>query len=223
MIREHEVWAEILQNKQNNPIQVVTPTHLANVIYTSGSTGKPKGVMVEHSGLCNLAQAQIQAFDVHSDSRVLQFASFSFDACISEILMALGSGARLYLGTKDSIMPGMPLIERLKDDGITHVTLPPSALAVLPVEELPTLQAIVVAGEACPLELMRQWSKGRNFFNAYGPTEASVCAAIAKCTPLDQKISIVVQLPIPRYTYLTKTCNQYLWVYQENCTLVVQG
>ncbi|QMS92432.1 NcpA [Nostoc edaphicum CCNP1411] len=185
-----EVWSEILQNKQNNPIQVVTPTHLANVIYTSGSTGKPKGVMVEHSGLCNLAHAQIQAFGLSGDSRVLQFASFSFDACISEILMALGSGARLYLGTKDSIMPGMPLIERLKNDGITHVTLPPSALAVLPVEELPTLQAIIVAGEACPLELMRQWSKGRNFFNAYGPTEASVCAAITKCTPKDQKISI---------------------------------
>ncbi|MBD2521399.1 non-ribosomal peptide synthetase [Nostoc sp. FACHB-133] len=185
-----KVWSEILQNKQNNPIEVITPTHLANVIYTSGSTGKPKGVMVEHSGLCNLAQAQIQAFGLDCDSRVLQFASFSFDACISEILMALGSGARLYLGTKDSIMPGMPLIERLKNDGITHVTLPPSALAVLPVEELSTLQVIVVAGEACPLELMRQWSTGRNFFNAYGPTEASVCATIAKCTPKDQKISI---------------------------------
>ncbi|MEH2077515.1 MAG: amino acid adenylation domain-containing protein [Nostoc sp.] len=185
-----EVWSEILQNKQNNLIEVVTPTHLANVIYTSGSTGKPKGVMVEHSGLCNLAQAQIQTFGVDCDSRVLQFASFSFDACISEILVALGSGARLYLGTKDSLMPGEPLMERLRDYAITHVTLPPSALAVLPVEELPTLQAIVVAGEACSLELMRQWSKGRNFFNAYGPTEASVCATIAKCTPLDQKISI---------------------------------
>ncbi|MEH2114380.1 amino acid adenylation domain-containing protein [Nostoc sp.] len=185
-----EVWSEILQDKQNNLIEVVKSTDLANVIYTSGSTGKPKGVMVEHSGLCNLAQAQIQVFGVDCDSRVLQFASFSFDACISEILMALGSGARLYLGTKDSIMPGMPLIERLRDDAITHVTLPPSALAVLPVEELPTLQAIVVAGEACPLELIRQWSKGRNFFNAYGPTEASVCATTAKCTPLDEKVTI---------------------------------
>ncbi|MCG6135476.1 MAG: amino acid adenylation domain-containing protein [Nostoc sp. LLA-1] len=185
-----EVWSEILQNKQNNPIEVVKSTDLANVIYTSGSTGKPKGVMVEHSGLCNLAQAQIQAFGLDCDSRVLQFASFSFDACISEILMAFGSGARLYLVTKDSLMPGMPLIERLKDDGITHVTLPPSALAVLPQEELPTLQAIVVAGEACPLELMRQWSTGRNFFNAYGPTEASVCATVAKCTPGDKKVTI---------------------------------
>ncbi|MDZ8064929.1 MAG: amino acid adenylation domain-containing protein [Nostoc sp. DedQUE08] len=185
-----EVCSEILQNKQDNLIKVVTATHLANVIYTSGSTGKPKGVMVEHSGLCNLAQAQIQTFGLSGDSRVLQFASFSFDACISEILMAFGSGATLYLGTKDSLMPGMPLIDRLKNDGITHVTLPPSALAVLPQEELPTLQTIIVAGEACPIELMRQWATGRNFFNAYGPTEASVCAAIAKCTTQDQKISI---------------------------------
>jgi amino acid adenylation domain-containing protein len=185
-----EIWAEIAEKNQNNLAIEVTASHLANVIYTSGSTGKPKGVMVEHRGLCNLAQAQIQAFDVHQGNRVLQFASLSFDACISEILMTLGAGATLYLGTKDSIMPGMPLIERLRDDGITHVTLPPSALAVLPTEELKALQTIIVAGEACTVELMKQWSSGRNFFNAYGPTEASVCATIAKCAQEDEKVTI---------------------------------
>ncbi|MEH1780418.1 MAG: amino acid adenylation domain-containing protein [Nostoc sp.] len=185
-----EIWSEIDENSQHNLIRVVTASHLANVIYTSGSTGKPKGVMVEHRGLYNLAQAQIKTFDVHSDNRVLQFASLSFDACISEILMTLGSGATLYLGTKDSIMPGTPLIERLRDYGITHVTLPPSALAVLPTEELPNLQTIIVAGEACSPELIKQWSVGRNFFNAYGPTEASVCATVAKCNPDDEKITI---------------------------------
>ena len=185
-----EVWEQILQNNQDNLTSGVTAFNLANVIYTSGTTGKPKGVMVEHSGLCNLAQAQIQAFGLHSHSRVLQFASFSFDACISEILMALGSGATLYKGTKDALMPGMPLIERLRDYAITHITLPPSALAVLPVVELTTLQTIVVAGEACSPELVKQWSVGRNFFNGYGPTEASVCATVAKCTPFDPKVTI---------------------------------
>ncbi|MBP5971596.1 amino acid adenylation domain-containing protein [Brasilonema sp. CT11] len=185
-----EAWSEIAQNSQNNPSSGVKAFHLANVIYTSGSTGRPKGVMVEHKGLCNLAQAQIQTFGVNSDSRVLQFASFSFDASISEILMTLGSGATLYLGTKDSLLPGQPLIERLRDYSITHITLPPSALAVMSQEELPALQTIIVAGEACSFELIRQWSVGRNFFNAYGPTEASVCATIAKCTLEDEKISI---------------------------------
>ncbi|MBD2502163.1 non-ribosomal peptide synthetase [Anabaena azotica] len=185
-----EIESQLDPNNQQNPVTEVTSAHLANVIYTSGSTGKPKGVMVEHRGLVNLALAQIQAFAVDSDSRVLQFASLSFDACISEILMAVGSGATLYLATKDSIMPGAPLIERLRDYGITHITLPPSALAVLPNTELPKLQTIIVAGEACPLELVKLWSEGRNFFNAYGPTEASVCATIAKCTPGDAKVTI---------------------------------
>ncbi|KYC42732.1 non-ribosomal peptide synthetase [Scytonema hofmannii PCC 7110] len=185
-----EIWSEIDESNQDNLTGVVTASHLANAIYTSGSTGKPKGVMVEHRGLCNLAQAQIQAFGVHSQSRVLQFASFSFDACISEVLMTWASGATLYLGTKDTLMPGMPLMEQLRDNGITHVTLPPSALAALPTEELRSLQTIIVAGEACPVELIRQWSAGRNFFNGYGPTEASVCATIAKCTSEDEKVTI---------------------------------
>ena len=181
---------DIAQNSQDNLTEVVTASNLANVIYTSGSTGKPKGVMVEHQGLCNLAQAQIQSFGVEPESRVLQFASLSFDACIWEILMSWGAGATLYLGTKDALMPGQPLIERLRDDGITHLTLPPSALAVLPKEELPKLQTIIVAGEACSPELVKQWSVRRNFFNAYGPTEASVCATIAKCTPFEEKVTI---------------------------------
>ncbi|MFS0518986.1 amino acid adenylation domain-containing protein [Nostoc sp. UIC 10607] len=185
-----ETWSQIAQNNQDNPTSEAKAFHLANVIYTSGSTGRPKGVMVEHKGLCNLAQAQIQTFGLTSDSRILQFASFSFDASIWEVVMALRSGGTLYLGTKDSLLPGKPLIERLRDYSITHITLPPSALAVIPVEELPALQTIIVAGEACPAELIKQWSIGRNFFNAYGPTEATVCATIAKCTGDDEKISI---------------------------------
>ena len=190
-----EIWEKTAQYSQDNLTAKVTPSNLANVIYTSGSTGKPKGVMVEHKGLCNLAQAQIETLGVHPSSRVLQFASFSFDACISEILMALGAGAILYLGTKEALMPGLPLMERLRDYAITHITLPPSALAVLAWENLPLLQTIIVAGEACSPELVKKWSQGRNFFNGYGPTEGSVCAAIAKCTPFDEKITIGRPLP----------------------------
>ncbi|WP_425526045.1 amino acid adenylation domain-containing protein [Halotia branconii] len=185
-----DVWDKIAQNNQDNPTSEVRAFNLANLIYTSGSTGRPKGVMVEHKGLCNLAQAQIQTFGLTSDSRVLQFASFSFDASIWEIIMALGSGGTLYLGTKDSLLPGKPLVKQLRKHDITHVTLPPSALAVMPSDELPTLQTIIVAGEACSPELIKQWSVGRNFFNAYGPTEASVCATIAQCTYEDEKITI---------------------------------
>ncbi|MBW4632891.1 MAG: amino acid adenylation domain-containing protein [Iphinoe sp. HA4291-MV1] len=175
-------WGVICGQTQDNPSTGVQASNLAYVIYTSGSTGKPKGVLVAHQGLCNLALEQIRIFDVQSHSRVLQFASFSFDASISEVVMTLCAGARLCLGTRESLLPGPALIELMHNGGITHATLPPSALAAMPTVELPDWQTIIVAGEACPPNLVAQWSGNRRFFNGYGPTESTVCATTALCT-----------------------------------------
>jgi amino acid adenylation domain-containing protein/non-ribosomal peptide synthase protein (TIGR01720 family) len=164
----------------SNPVSNVTPQNLAYVIYTSGSTGRPKGVLVPHQGLSNLVQAQIRAFDARSDSRVLQLASISFDASIFEIMMALGVGGVLYLADREALMPGPDLAALLREHAITHLTIPPSVLAALPVEELPALSSLIVAGEACPADLAMRWSANRRFFNAYGPTEITVCATIGE-------------------------------------------
>ena len=184
----------ISQESKENPNSSVTSKNLAYAIYTSGSTGKPKGVLVAHQGLCNLATAQICTFNVQPNSRVLQFASLSFDAFIGETVMAVGAGASLYLGTLDSLLPGSVLMQFLREQNITHVLLPPSALAVLPSEELPALQTIIVAGEACSPNLVAQWSKDRSFFNAYGPTEATVYATVAACS--GQNIIVPIGKPI---------------------------
>ncbi|NEO29118.1 MAG: amino acid adenylation domain-containing protein [Symploca sp. SIO3C6] len=169
----------IVAETQDNPVSGVNTTNLAYVIYTSGSTGQPKGVLVSHQGLGNLALVQIEQFHLNSNSRILQFASLSFDASVFEIVMALSSGASLCLATQESLLPGPDLLERLRQDRITHVTLPPSALAAMAVEKLPDLKVMVVAGEATSVELAQQWSDGISFFNAYGPTESTVCATMA--------------------------------------------
>jgi amino acid adenylation domain-containing protein len=175
----------LTEESRDNPRSSAVSDNLAYVIYTSGSTGRPKGVMVSHGSFCNLMQAQIRIFDVQTESRVLQFASFSFDASQSEIFMALLSGAALQLEAKDEILPGASLIDFLRERAITTVTFPPSALSSLPQAELPDLHTIVVAGESCPAELVSQWSSGRRFINAYGPTEATVCATAAECHEAD--------------------------------------
>ena len=177
-------WAD---RPASNPDRAgLTPEHLAYVIYTSGSTGTPKGVMIEHQGLSNLASAQMQLFDVEPNSRVLQFASISFDACVWEVFMALCKGASLHMGSRQGLMPGDPLLSSLRRGRITHVTLPPAILSALPSQHLESLGTLIVAGEACPAELVRQWGHGRRFINAYGPTEATVCASMAVCDPLDE-------------------------------------
>ncbi|WXA80757.1 amino acid adenylation domain-containing protein [Pendulispora rubella] len=154
---------------------------LAYVIYTSGSTGKPKGVQVEHAGLLNLLQAQIETFGVTERSRVLQFASMSFDASIFEIVMALGTGATLVVA--EHLTVGARLLELLERQAITHATLPPSVLVHLPEAELPALETIITAGEACPQGLVDRWAGAHRFFNAYGPTEATVWSTVARCHP----------------------------------------
>ncbi|MEM1170262.1 MAG: amino acid adenylation domain-containing protein [Cyanobacteria bacterium P01_H01_bin.35] len=182
--------AILASKSQENTDNRAKPDNLAYIIYTSGSTGKPKGVMVTHQGLCNLAKTQIKMFYLQQNSRILQFASLSFDASIWEIVMSLCSGARLYMGTSESLRPGPDLIELLQKQEITHVTLPPSVLATLKKQDLPRLQNIIVAGETCTKDLLEEWSVGRRFFNAYGPTESTVCASVAECTNGDRNLPI---------------------------------
>jgi amino acid adenylation domain-containing protein len=172
------------------------PQHLASIIYTSGSTGRPKGVMVEHAGLCNLAYMQMQSFDVQPGSRVLQFASLSFDACTWECLMALCSGACLCIASREELAPGEPLLRTLRAQNVTHATLPPVALAALPEGSDLRLKTLIVAGEPCPVSLAQKWGSGRCFINAYGPTEATVCASIHQYAPSDSG-SLPIGRPIP--------------------------
>jgi amino acid adenylation domain-containing protein len=158
--------------------------HLAYVIYTSGSTGRPKGVMNEHRGLSNLVTAQKALFNVGPGSRVLQFASLSFDASMWEVAMALGSGASLYVASRSDLMPGRPLLETLDRHRISHVTLPPSVLAVCEDREVAfAATTVIVAGEAVSAKEAGKWSSRLTLFNAYGPTETTVCATAHRCEP----------------------------------------
>ncbi|MDB9304092.1 amino acid adenylation domain-containing protein [Nodularia spumigena CS-591/12] len=177
------------QRKQQREIikNQVKSDNLAYVIYTSGSTGKPKGVMIEHQAIVNLALGWVEIFQVEPQSRLLQFGSFSFDLSIGEIATALSAGACLYLANQETLLPSQILVDFLTENKITHVFLPPSALATLPKATLDNLQSISVGGEACPAELVSQWGMGRRFYNSYGPTECTVIAAISRCQPNGKK------------------------------------
>uniref|UniRef100_UPI000566671D AMP-binding protein n=1 Tax=Streptomyces flaveus TaxID=66370 RepID=UPI000566671D len=167
---------DITDTERTAPLLTDSPAY---VIYTSGSTGRPKGVVVTHSGIASLSYSQTRAFEVTEHSRVLQFASPSFDAAAWEVCMALLAGARLVMAPADQLLPGEPLAAVLARHRVTHATLPPAALPVMP---------------ACPPALVDTWSAGRRMINAYGPTETTVCATMSR--PLSGAVTPPIGTPL---------------------------
>ena len=163
------------------PHPPLLPSTLAYLIYTSGSTGIPKGVLVPHGGLTNLTEDKIRVCDVRPGDCVLQFFSFSFDASIPEIVMALATGARLLLAPNETLLPGPGLADLLRRHSVTHITITPSALVSVPYGDFPDLRMVLVGGEAPSPELIHTWSQGSRFINAYGPTETTVNASMVPC------------------------------------------
>jgi amino acid adenylation domain-containing protein/non-ribosomal peptide synthase protein (TIGR01720 family) len=168
-----------------DPASGTGPDDAAYVIYTSGSTGKPKGVVLLHGGLCNLIPDWNRLFGVGPRSRVLQFASFSFDASVWETFSALVAGATLCFGSRDTLFSGPELMRMLRGQRITHALLPPSLLGVLEPEDLSDLEAVAAIGEKCTAPIVERWGRGRLLCNAYGPAEATITVS-AYLAPRDR-------------------------------------
>ncbi|HSX62872.1 MAG TPA: amino acid adenylation domain-containing protein, partial [Tahibacter sp.] len=162
-----------------NPVVGVMPRHLAYAIYTSGSTGKPKGVLLEHRGLVNLALNQQRLFDLDAASRVLAFASLSFDGSSWEWIMALASGASLHVVRPEQRQSAQALADFLVRERITHAAIPPALLAQVDIDRDYALKVLIVAGEACEERLAWAWAQRCRVCNSYGPSEATVAATHA--------------------------------------------
>ena len=156
----------------------------AYMIYTSGSTGLPKGTLIAHRSAVNLACAERDLLVIDPSSRVLQFASFAFDACVWEMFATFCAGGTLVLPAPGLRLFEGGLIPQLRDAAVSHATLPPALLSTLPLEDMPaTLRTVVLAGEAPEGGVVERLLDGRRVINAYGPTEATVCATMHDCTP----------------------------------------
>ena len=170
---------EQLEEETSEDLKVDIKTDdLAYIIYTSGSTGRPKGVLVSHRGLNNLKVAQKELFNLNENDNILQFSSFSFDASIWEISLAINVGATIVLGEENDILPGKGLVKFINNNKITAISMPPSAFSMISEdEELKYVHTIIVGSEACWMELIKKWRNKVRIFNGYGPTEATVCVS----------------------------------------------
>ena len=169
------------------------PGDLAYIVYTSGSSGQPKGVQVEHRGLLNTAQAQRAIFRLTPGRRVAQLASSAFDASIFETTLALCSGATLVVAPPD-VIAGADLATFLSRERVDTIVIPPTLLATMEPSTCRSVRVVCVAGENCPADLAHRWRDGREFWNLYGPAEATIWATFGR-RDIGAKLSIGRPIP----------------------------
>ncbi|MEM6799522.1 MAG: amino acid adenylation domain-containing protein, partial [Planctomycetota bacterium] len=160
------------------PAVRLEPDARAYVIYTSGSTGTPKGVECEHRGIVGFITAQTEIMQPRPSDRLLHTLSPSFDGGLAEVLLALANGATCVIARREETLDPAQLTRVLQEGQVNIAKFTPALLATLDPAELPGLQTVLSAGDKLTGELARRWLAGRKFFNGYGPTEATVGAAM---------------------------------------------
>ncbi|KLT66997.1 type I polyketide synthase [Pedobacter sp. BMA] len=164
------------------------------IIYTSGSTGKPKGVMIGDQAVGHFINSQSEYYGIGNDDRILLFSSFAFDASVEQIFLALTTGASLILIPEEYLIDVKRFTQYVQDKKVTHLDVTPGFLDNLNPDHFNNLKRIVVGGDTCPKSLYLKWQAKGTFYNAYGPTEATVTATLFKCSP--HQLSLSSGLPI---------------------------
>ncbi len=163
------------------------PDDDAWIIFTSGSTGTPKGVAVSHRSAAAFVDAEARLFlpdePIGPDDRVLAGLSVAFDASCEEMWLAWRHGACLVPAPRSLVRTGADLGPWLVRRRISVVSTVPTLAALWPAESLAGVRLLIFGGEACPPELAeRLVADGREVWNTYGPTEATVVACTARLT-----------------------------------------
>ena len=169
------------------------------IIFTSGSTGTPKGVAVTHRSAAAFVDAEARMFlqdsPIGPGDRVLAGLSVAFDASCEEMWLAWRHGACLVPAPRSLVRSGMDLGPWLVSRDITVVSTVPTLAALWPAEALEAVRLLIFGGEACPPELAERLAvEGREVWNTYGPTEATVVACAAR---LDGSGPVSIGLPLP--------------------------
>ncbi|TLD30618.1 hypothetical protein PspLS_01710 [Pyricularia sp. CBS 133598] len=158
------------------PVTNATLSSALYVIFTSGSTGVPKGCVIEHRAFLYSCQAQARTFAVRPEDRVLQGCPYSFDVSVMEILTSLLHGACVCVPNERA--KNRSMVEVINDFHINWAFLTPSVVKFIEPAEVPTLEILILGGEAMTRQNIDIWANKVRLANGYGPTECAISAAV---------------------------------------------
>lgn len=170
MLNDSEAnWGEIFSIQ---PSSSLSPHHPLYMIYTSGSTGDPKGVVVPNMAFATSSTTTKSALGLNTKSRVLQLASYSFDACIVEIVATMVQGGCICIPSETQ--KEQNLAQAAWELQVNWAVFTPSLARVLRPFDFPTLKTLIMVGEMVTQREISTWSPAVELIMSYGPSECSV-------------------------------------------------
>lgn len=202
--------SHLFQGEGSNLVRTSEPNDLAYVIYTSGSTGNPKGVMIEQRSLVHFLH--VMRDKLKDNQAFLFLASVSFDISLLEICIPLIQGSKIVIATETQFAT-KELARLIKEHKVDLWESTPSRMELIVsdpegVEFLRELKSILLAGEPFSIDLIEKIRSisGARILNIYGPTEATICAAVKDLSTADK---VTIGRPNPNYrSYIMNKFNQ---------------
>lgn len=168
-----------LEPSKKAPAETHVPSaKTAFITFTSGTTGQPKGIATGHNALIEMLTGAIQQLSIDAGCRLGSVSSLSFDAAISDMLLALTSGATLIYPHQRGPIVGADLANFIHDQQISHILATPSVWRTLPVRSFPNLRVIMTGGEKIEIHEIERLATMAKVFNIYGPAEAAIFSTI---------------------------------------------
>ncbi|KAL6904028.1 hypothetical protein GGI43DRAFT_399484 [Trichoderma evansii] len=147
----------------------MSPAAAMYAIFTSGSTGNPKGVIISHTSYSSSLEYQPQLLGFTAESRVFDFASYTFDISIQNLFATLSMGGCLCVPSEDDRQNN--ITKAMAEMRVTLANLTPSVARLINPAEVPQLQTLILAGEAVVIDDITQWWSKVHIINGYGPGE----------------------------------------------------
>ncbi|SKY29399.1 Probable peptide synthetase NRP [Mycobacteroides abscessus subsp. abscessus] len=151
-----EIDDPLIDGQPSSALPTPEPDDLAYMTYTSGTTGVPKAVAVTHHNVTQLVDAVRADLPARPGEVWSQWHSLVFDVSVWEIWGALLHGGRLVVVPESVASSPDDLHELLISEKVSVLCQTPSAAGMLSPERLEST-TLIVAGEACPPELVDRW------------------------------------------------------------------
>ncbi|KAG8670588.1 Nonribosomal peptide synthetase chry1 [Fusarium poae] len=166
-----------VDDDSRSPTVNISTSNAMYITFTSGTTGQPKGITTEHSAFYCMAVANAKALQINDKTRMLQFASYSFDVSNRDTLVTLMFGGCVCIPSESDRLNN--LAGFMTQHQVNLASLTPSMASTLSPSSCPTLRGLVLGGEPMTESHISTWSRHVQLFNAYGVSESTGIAALA--------------------------------------------